>query len=369
MIHLASPLAQYRAHEAAIQAAMARVLNGGVYILGDEVETFERAFADYCGVGHAAGVGNGTDALVLAIKALGIGAGDEVIAVSHTALATGAAILAAGAVPVLVDIDPVYYTLDPAQLEAAITARTKGIIAVHLYGQAADMDAIGTIAKRRGLPVIEDCAQATGGRYGQRRVGSIGEISSFSFYPTKNLGAIGDGGMVATNDQALAARVKQLRQYGWDAARRTSEVGLNSRLDPLQAAILGAKLPHLDSDNARRGAIAARYNKSFADLPLTVPAVRAGTQHVFHLYVIACDDRNGLMAHLAARQIGAAVHYPVPVHGHGGYAERVRQPAGGLPVTMRLVDRILSLPMYPELTDDEVGQVIAAVRGFFGKAP
>lgn len=368
MIHLASPLAQYRAHDADIAAAIARVLNGGVYILGDEVENFERAFAAYCGVGDAAGVGNGTDALVLAIKALGIGHGDEVIAVSHTALATGAAILAAGAVPVLIDIDPVYYTIDPAQIEAAITPRTRAIVAVHIYGQAAEMDAIGAIAKRYGLPLVEDCAQAAGGRYGQKRIGSIGDIACFSFYPTKNLGAVGDGGMVVGNDQALISRVKQLRQYGWDASRQTREVGLNSRLDPLQAAILGAKLPHLDADNARRGAIAARYNDAFADLPLIVPALRAGTQHVFHLYVVALDNRDGLMAHLAARKIGAAVHYPVPVHGHGGYSERVRLPEGGLPVTARLVNRILSLPMYPELTDDEVGQVIAAVRGFFGKA-
>ncbi len=369
MIPWASPGAQYCGNKDAIDAAVGRVLTSGNYILDAEVERFERDFATYCEVEHAVGVGSGTDALILALRALEIGLGDEVITVSHTAVATAAAVLAVGATPVLVDVDAKTYTIDPARLEEAITPRTKAVIVVHLYGQPADMAAIVAIAARHGLKIVEDCAQATGARFGNRRVGGIGDIGTFSFYPTKNLGAIGDGGMVTTRDGALAERVRRLRQYGWNEARETEQPGLNSRLDALQAAILGVKLSTLDDNNARRGAIAARYNASFADLPLTVPAIRAGTQHVFHLYVIACDDRNGLMAHLAARKIGAAVHYPVPVHGHGGYAERVALPEGGLPATTRLVERILSLPMYPELTDDEVGQVIAAVRGFFGTAP
>ena len=220
---------------------------------------------------------SGTDALILALRALGIGPGDEVITVSHTAVATVAAVLATGATPVLVDVDPVFYTIDPAAIEAAITPRTKAIIAVHLYGQPADMDAIIAIARRRGLRVIEDCAQAAGARYRGRAVGGIGDIGCFSFYPTKNLGAIGDGGMVVTADARVAARVRRLRQYGWDEARNTHEVGLNSRLDPLQAAILHAKLPHLDADNARRAAIAARYAQGLAGLPHDRAGRRAPT--------------------------------------------------------------------------------------------
>jgi dTDP-4-amino-4,6-dideoxygalactose transaminase len=366
LIPWASPVAQYRAHQQAIQDAIARILDGGVYVLGGEVDQFERAFADYCGMAHAVGVGSGTDALILALRALDIGAGDEVITVSHTAVATAAAILATGAVPVLVDIDDTFYTIDPARIEDAITARTKAIIAVHLYGQSAEMDAISEIAKQRGLRLIEDCAQATGGRYRERRIGSLGDIACFSFYPTKNLGAIGDGGMVVTADPALASRVRRIRQYGWDEARRTREVGLNSRLDPLQAAVLRIKLPHLDSDNGRRAAIALRYDQGLAGLPVRVPAVRNMTVHAYHLYVVAVDDRKALMAHLERRQVGTAIHYPVPVHRQDGYAERAVVPPSGLPVTERLVNRILTLPIYPELDDDDVDRVIAAVRDFYG---
>jgi dTDP-4-amino-4,6-dideoxygalactose transaminase len=365
VIPWASPLAQYRAHESAIQNAMMRVLEGGNYVLGGEVETFERTFADYCGVAHAAGVGNGTDALILALKALDVGQGDEVITVSHTAVATAAAIVATGATPVLVDIDETYYTLDPAKIEEAVTPRSKAIVAVHLYGQAADMDAIVTIGKRHGVRVVEDCAQATGGSYRGKRIGSFGDVACFSFYPTKNLGAIGDGGMVITADASLAARVRCLRQYGWDEARQTREAGLNSRLDPLQAAILGVKLPHLDADNARRPAIARRYHDAFAGLPITLPVARENASHVYHLYVVACDDRAGLMKHLAGRKIGCAIHYPEPVHRQQGYAERVVIAKSGLPVTEKLVGRILTLPMYPELDDGQVEQVIAAVRSYY----
>ena len=231
----ASPAAQYRAHRKAIQTAIARVLDSGFFVLGEEVESFERAFAAYCGVGHGVGVASGTDALEIALRALGIGPGDEVITVSHTAVATAAAVLACGATPVLVDIDEAYYTIDASRIEAAITPRSKAILTVHLYGQAADMDAVLAIARSRKLSVIEDCAQSTGGRYGSRRLGSLGDLACFSFYPTKNLGAIGDGGMVVTADADLAARVRRLRQYGWDEARKTHEVGRNSRLDPMQA--------------------------------------------------------------------------------------------------------------------------------------
>ena len=358
----ASPAAQYRAHQKAIQAAIARVLDNGHFVLGEEVEAFERAFAQYCGVAYGVGVASGTDALELAMRALGVGRGDEVITVSHTAVATAAAVLACGATPVLVDIDQASYTLDPSKVEPAITPRTKAILPVHLYGQAADMDAILALARAHKLGVIEDCAQCTGGRYGVRRLGSLGDIACFSFYPTKNLGAIGDGGMVITSDADLAARVRRLRQYGWDEARKTHEVGRNSRLDPMQAAILAAKLPHLDADNARRAEIAARYDRGLASLPFVMPAAWANATHVYHLYVVRCDDRARVAAHLRADQIGSAVHYAEPVHVQKGYAEKCVLPKGGLPVTEAVVDKILSLPIYPELTDAEIDRVIASLR-------
>ncbi len=365
VIPWASPLAQYRAHQAPIQSAIDRVLNSGTYILGAEVEGFETAFADFCDGGYGIGVGSGTDALILALKALGIGAGDEVITVSHTAVATIAAILAVGAKPVLVDVDEIYLTLDPVALDQATTPRSKAIIAVHLYGQAADLDPILSFARERKLALIEDCAQACGGRYRGRRLGSIGDIGCFSFYPTKNLGAVGDGGIVLTREPKIAERVGRLRQYGWDETRQTQEPGLNSRLDPLQAAILNAKLAHLDDDNARRAAIAQQYARGFQGLPVRSPKERADAQHVYHLYVITSGQRDALMGHLAEREIGCAIHYAIPVHRQHGYAERVILPPGGLPVTERVCQQILSLPLYPELSDADVDRVIAAVRGFF----
>jgi dTDP-4-amino-4,6-dideoxygalactose transaminase len=367
VIPWASPLAQYRAHQAPIQSAINRVLNSGTYILGAEVEAFESAFAAYCGGGHGVGVASGTDALILALKALGIGPGHEVITVSHTALATVAAILAVGATPVLVDVDETHLTLDPAALDHAATPRSKAVIAVHLYGQAANLDPILGFARGRNLALIEDCAQACGGRYRGRRLGSIGDIGCFSFYPTKNLGAIGDGGLVLVREPKIAERVGRLRQYGWDDARQTREPGLNSRLDPLQAAVLHAKLPHLDEDNARRATIAQRYARGLQGLPVTAPKEREDAQHVYHLYVIASGRRDALMRHLAEHQIGCAIHYPTPVHRQHGYADRIILPPGGLPVTERVCQQILSLPIYPELSDSEVDSVIATIRGFFAR--
>jgi dTDP-4-amino-4,6-dideoxygalactose transaminase len=366
LIPWASPAAQYRAHQQAIQAAIARVLESGSFVLGEEVDNFEHGFAQYCGAAFGVGVASGTDALELAMRALGIGPGDEVVTVSHTAVATAAAMLACGATPVLVDIDQAHYTLDAAKIEAAITPRTKAIVPVHLYGQAADMDAVLALARAHELRVIEDCAQSTGGRYGARRLGSLGDIACFSFYPTKNLGAIGDGGMVITSDADLAERVRRLRQYGWDETRKTHEVGRNSRLDPMQAAILAAKLPHLDADNARRAEIAARYDRGLAGLPFVLPVARPNATHVYHLYVLRCDDRSRVAAHLRADQIGSAVHYAEPVHVQKGYAEKCVLPKGGLPATSAVVDKILSLPMYPELTDAEVDRVVASLRHYAG---
>jgi dTDP-4-amino-4,6-dideoxygalactose transaminase len=280
-------------------------------------------------------------------------------------VATAAAILAVGATPVLVDIDPIHYTIDAALIQSAVTPHTKAILAVHLYGQPADMEAIGALARRAGLRVIEDCAQAAGGSDRGRRVGSFGDVACFSFYPTKNLGAIGDGGAVVTGDAELAARIRRLRQYGWDESRKTREVGLNSRLDPLQAAILRVKLPRLDADNARRQAIARRYGDGLAGSPLTLPSVRKGASHAFHLYVVACDNREELMAHLQRDRISTAVHYAEPVHRQSGYAASVKTPQAGWPATERTVGRILTLPLYPELSDEQVDRVIASIRRFY----
>lgn len=363
MIPTSSPLAAYQAQRDDIRARVLAVFEGGAYILGSEVDRFEQSFAAYSQAAHGIGVNSGTDALVLTLKAFDIGPGDEVVTVSHTALATVSAVLTVGATPVLVDIDPIYYTLDPAALEAAITPRTKAIIPVHLYGQAADMDAILAVA--HGIPVIEDCAQATGAMYRGRRVGSIGDAGCFSFYPTKNLGAIGDGGMVVTNNRQIADRVRRIRQYGWDANRATDQPGINSRLDEIQAAILAVKLPLLDRNNARRAAIAHRYHAAFAGLPVTVPVEHPGTGHVYHLYVVSCDDREGLRKHLMEHRVLAGVHYPMAAHRHGGYASRVSISTAGLDRTDRVVDRILSLPIYPELTDADVERVIAAVGSHF----
>lgn len=364
VIPCANPLAQYQSHKDEILEAIKRVLESGNYILGPEVATFERSFAAYCGTDYAIGVNSGTDALILALRALSIGPGDEVITVSHTALATIAAIIANGATPVLVDIDPVYYTMDPECFQRAITSKTKAVIPVHLYGQPADMDAILGIARTHGLFVIEDCAQATGATYKSKRVGSIGDAGCFSFYPTKNLGAIGDGGMVVTRNVQLAEQIRKHRQYGWDENRITKEAGLNSRLDEIQAAILNVKLRTLDTDNVRRIEIAQHYNKALSVLPATLPAAQPESTHVYHLYVLACDDRDRLKKHLAVHHILAGIHYPLPAHRHGGYDNHVLCAAEGLPVTELLASRILTLPLYPELTDAEIEQIIAAVRGF-----
>lgn len=358
MIPCANPLAQYQSHKEEILEAVSRVLEDGNYILGPEVEAFEQSFAAYCGADYAVGVNSGTDALILTLRALNIGAGDEVITVSHTALATIAAIIASGATPVLVDIDPVYYTMDPECFQKAITSRTKAVIPVHLYGQPADMDTIMGIARAHDLLAIEDCAQATGALYKGKRVGSIGDAGCFSFYPTKNLGAIGDGGMVVTKNEKLSQRIRQLRQYGWHINRSTGEPGLNSRLDEMQAAILNVKLNYLDDDNARRREIAQMYNKGLAGWPIELPKERPDTTHVYHLYVIVCQKRDHLKEKLAGNGILAGVHYPVPGHLHGGYSHQCRLPSAGLFVTEDISGKVLSLPMYPEMTSMQVAQVM-----------
>lgn len=360
MILFSAPGAQTASHRVAIDAAIARVLNSGWYVLGQEVKAFESEFAAYIGTAHAVGVGSGTDALALALRGLGIGGGDEVVTVSHTAVATVAAIELAGAIPVLVDIDPQYFTLDPEKLEQAIGPRTKAVIAVHLYGQAADMDTILTLARRHGLKVIEDCAQATGGFYKGRRLGSLGDAGCFSFYPTKNLGALGDGGAVTTNDQNLADTIRSLREYGWRGDRISHIAGMNSRLDELQGAILRAKLPHLDSDNARRRAIADRYDAALSQL-VTIPARRNSSEHVFHLYVVRVTGRDNLITRLKDHGVAAAIHYAKAVHQQPAYSCRLKG-SDALSHTEVAVEEILTLPIYPELTEQQVETVIAALR-------
>ena len=363
MILCSNPQAQYQAHKTEIDAAIQRVLDKGWYILGKETKAFESEFAAYIGVAHGIGVGSGTEALHIALVACGIGPGDEVITVSHTAVATVAAIELTGATPVLVDIEPDYFTLDPDKLEAAISTHTKAIIPVHLYGQPADLAPILDIARRHNLRVIEDCAQAHGTMYAGRRVGAWGDIACFSFYPTKNLGALGDGGMIVTNDPALAERARSLREYGWTERYVSQIPGLNSRLDEIQAAVLRVKLRYLDTDNTSRARRAQDYDRALADTRLTLPKQRPDATHVYHLYVVRCSERDELQAWLKAHGVGALIHYPVPIHLQPAYRGRLRG-RDHLPETERAAREVLSLPIIPELDETELQTVIKAIRRF-----
>lgn len=344
-----------------LDSAIARVLDSGWYILGPAVSAFEEEFAAFCNARWCISVANGTEALQLALTALGVGLGDEVITVANASVYQAITIVAVGARPVFVDVDERSHTMDPAALEAAITPRTRAIMPVHLYGRMADMDAIMAIADRYGIPVIEDCAQAHGATWRGRIAGSIGTLGCFSFYPTKNLGAVGDGGAVTTNDAALAEKVRRLRQYGWERKYYTRDAGgLNSRLDELQAAVLSVKLRYLPAWNTRRRAIAAMYDDLLADTGLILPKASPEGEHVYHLYVIRAAERDALQARLREQGVGTDVHYPLPTHLQPVYAPFA--PHGGLPMTERLAREILSLPMFPELTDDEVHAVATAVR-------
>ncbi|HWI41865.1 MAG TPA: DegT/DnrJ/EryC1/StrS family aminotransferase [Verrucomicrobiae bacterium] len=364
MILCSNPTSQYLAYKDEIDGAVARVLASGRYILGEEVRLFEEEFASFTGACFGVGVGSGTEALHLALAALGVGAGDEVITVSHTAVATVAAIELTGATPVLVDIDPVHFTMDPKAVEAAITPRSRAIVPVHLYGLPVEMRPILEISRRHGLKVVEDCAQAHGAVYGGRRIGSLGDFACFSFYPTKNLGALGDGGMVVTSDPHLAAQARLVREYGW-AERYVSHCkGWNSRLDELQAAVLRVKLRRLDADNEARGRIAARYDRELAGCGLVLPARRGGSSHVYHLYVVRSERRDELKGFLLERGIMALIHYPAPIHRQPAY--RLLPGGDALPETERAAAEILSLPMYPELSDGEQSLVIEAIKEFCG---
>jgi len=353
-----SPKAGYLAYQNDIDAAINRVLNSGWYIMGKEVGTFEQEFATYIGVHYAIGVANGTDALELSLRACNVGPGDLVFTVSHTAVATVAAIELAGATPVLVDIDPVYYTMDPNSLEAALihppTGTPKAIIPVHLYGHPSDMSSVLGLAKRFGLYVIEDCAQSHGATIEKRKTGTWGDIAAFSFYPTKNLGALGDGGIVVTNKLALAERVRLLQQYGWSERFVSSIPGCNSRLDEIQAAVLRVKLRNLDQDNLLRHNLAQAYNEYLKDSGLILPEVRSGVTHVYHQYVVRLhQQRNELQNYLRQTGVDTLIHYPTPVHMQPAYR-------GRLPIivpltsTEQVAEQILSLPMFPQLSIDQV---------------
>jgi dTDP-4-amino-4,6-dideoxygalactose transaminase len=370
MIAQTSPLANYLSRRDALDEAVRRVLDAGRYILGGECAAFEKAFAEYIGVPYAVGLGNGTEALHLALRGLGVGPGDEVITVSHTAVATVAAVEMCGASPVLVDIQRDSYTMNASLLDKAMSGRTKAIVPVHLYGQPCALDEILGFARKHKLFVVEDCAQSHGALYRGQRTGSFGHAAAFSFYPTKNLGALGDGGAVVTRDPSQFEKLRSLRQYGWDENRISRLPGWNSRLDELQAAVLRVKLACLEEDNQRRIRIARLYHESLNPIPeLALPSAAAGTTHVYHQYVVRCAEpsvRNRLMAHLSAEGIQTAVHYPVPVHLQPAYADRLSG-SSSLPVTEEVCPKILSLPLFPELTDEEVGRVAGAIGAFFSR--
>jgi dTDP-3-amino-3,4,6-trideoxy-alpha-D-glucose transaminase len=348
-----------------ISAAVHRVLDSGWYILGKEMEAFEHEFAAYHQLKHAIGVANGTDAIELALRAAGIGPGDEVITVAHTAVATVCAVERAGATPVMVDVDPVTYTMNPDAAAAAITSRTRALLPVHIYGHPADLGALKAVAQRHNLLLIEDCAQAHGALYQGRKVGTWGDLAAFSFYPTKNLGAYGDGGAVITNDDLLAEKLRRLRNYGQTVRYHHVERGMNSRLDEMQAAILRVKLQHLDEHNAERRRLAGVYARELTGLHL--PQTVGNVQHVYHLYVTRTMDRDGVRERMKSAGAEAQIHYPVPVHRQPAYRD-LGYAEGSLPVTERLCREILSLPMYVGLTDDDVRRVAHACRDSQRKA-
>jgi len=356
--------AQYQALKQELRMATDRVVLNSRFINGKEVGEFEQAFAEYCGVKHAIGVGNGTDAIVLALKALNIGAGDEVITASHTFIATAEAIVAVGARPVFVDVDEVRFTLDPEKVAAAITENTKAIIPVHIYGQPADMSALMKIARENNLKVVEDGAQAHGAKDDGTTVGQWGDAACFSFYPGKNLGAYGDAGAVVTNDDALAARIRMLKDHGRDKKYTHDLIGVNSRLDTLHAAVLNVKLKRLNKWNKARNNAAAYYRENLQNIDVRCPVAAEGVEHVYHLFVIRTADRDALQQYMKERGVATGVHYPLPLHLQPALAE-LSYKRGDFPLTETLAEEILSLPMFPEITTQQQDRVIAAISDFF----
>ncbi len=354
---------QYDALQEEIDQAVRRVHERGWFILGVEGESFEREFAEYNGVTRCVGVGSGTEAIHLALRAVGVQSGDEVITAANTCVPTVSGIWMAGATPVLVDIDEQSFTLDPQKLEAAITPKTRAILPVHLYGQAANMAAILEIAHQHNVKVVEDAAQAHGATYHNRRLGSIGDAAAFSFYPSKNLGANGDAGAVTTNDDEIAERLIRLRNYGQEERYYHTTKGTNSRLDELQAAILRAKLRHLDKWNERRREVAQIYDNGITNPAILKPMEMAYGKHNYHLYVIRLERRNELQAHLAACGITTLIHFPVPVHLQKAYSDLNKQ-RGDYPVAETCADQILSLPIFPELKTEETNYIVDCINTF-----
>jgi dTDP-4-amino-4,6-dideoxygalactose transaminase len=353
--------AQYHSIKPEIDAAVLRVLESTQYTLGDDVAAFERAFAGYCGTREAVGLNSGTSALHLALLAAGVKPGDDVITVPFTFVATVASLLYAGARPVLVDVDPDFYTMDPSRLESAITPRTRAIMPVHLYGQPADMGPIMEIAGRHGIPVIEDAAQAHGAEYEGRRCGSFGRVACFSFYPGKNLGAYGEAGAVVTDDQELANRIRLLRSWGEQKRYEHSVRGFNYRMEGIQGAILNVKLKYLEQWTEARRARAARYRCALAGTNVVVPAERPGARHVYHVYAVRVPHRDAVRSQLTDAGIQTGVHYPIPTHLQPAYAD-LGYRAGDFPVAETLAREVLSLPIYPELTDAQIDTVANALK-------
>ena len=353
--------AQYDAIAAEVTRSWDGVLSRCDFVLGGEVEAFEDELAEFCGVGHCVGVDSGTSALELALRAVGVGPGDEVITAANTFIATAFAISHCGALPVLVDADPDTLCIDVDAVEAAVTERTSAVVPVHLYGHPADMDALARVAVRHGLRVVEDACQAHGARHGGRRTGSLGDVAAFSFYPGKNLGCYGDGGAVTTDDPGIADAVRTMRNYGQRRKHHHETLGFNRRLDTLQAAVLRVKLRHLDDWNALRRRHAAAYGEALAGAGVELPPPGDGVEHVWHLYVVRHPERDAIAAALADAGIATGVHYPVPIHLQPAYAD-LGLGAGTFPVAERAADRLLSLPMYPELTDESISAVASAVR-------
>jgi len=362
-INFANPAAQTREQRTQINEAIASVLEGDIYIHGPAHDRFESEFADYLGAKYALGVANGTEAIVLALRASGIGPGDEVITPSHTAPATISAIRQSGALPRFVDVNYLTYVVEIDEVSVAIGPKTKAIIGVHLYGMPFDAIAMRKLCDERQIILIEDCAQATGASIGGKRVGTIGHFGCFSFFPTKNLGCIGDGGAVVTNDNQRAEHIRRLRLYGWSSERLCIEDGINSRLDEMQAAILSVKLKYLDVYNKKRRDIAAIYNQKLKGLKLDLPKIpKQGKEvHVFHLYVIGCDQRDKLKEHMFNDNIVCGIHYLVPNHMHPAHKIYCNL---ALPQTEILTKRILSLPMYPELSNDNIERVCSSIHKF-----
>lgn len=360
-IPVANPLAAYWARKSEIDSAIHRVLDSGWYILGPEVEAFEVEFAAFLKIAHVFGVANGTDALEISLRALDVHAGEEVILPSHTAVATAAAVKAIGAIPVFADIDPVRKCLDPSVLGGLVSEKTKAVIAVHIYGQPADMAALVDFTTKHNLVLIEDCAQSCGADIEGRATGTWGDIAAFSFYPTKNLGALGDGGGVATKSPRIAQRIRELRQYGWTERYISSSHGLNSRLDELQAAVLRVRLGYLAEENDRRRQIAARFTESIDHKDIITPASIPGTLHAMHLYVVEAGERESFRSHMMERGIHTALHYPLPVHLQPAFRATHNSP-GRFKETERLMSQIVTLPLYPELTESEIARICDALK-------